>query len=130
MSAGRVNEFLKHAAYIDILPNEILTPLHFKDVELQLLRSTPLHGHAILRRYESRMSCRRAVELMRKRLSSMKEEGWAAKLLDRLLEGMPAYDEGKEPTLNAAEEEKHWGVDENDWPALSTWRWAETAHGR
>lgn len=96
---------LSHAEYVSMLPEDILTPVHFTDAELSLLEATPLHGDAIERRKRMLAAFVEAMRWIRSKPStSTTHSHYHAALGDDTI-----------------------SLDENH-PLFPTWLWAATAY--
>jgi hypothetical protein len=129
---SRLTSCLLHFPYVQLLPKETLTPLHYSRDEILLLKSTPLFGHAAESRSNGRKSCIKAVRWI---LASLKEgqsdAPWEASLSDLLALPPDFLERFKtEEVFDLNREIEEWGDDEQQWQVLREWRWAETAYGR
>jgi hypothetical protein len=104
-----------HQPYINALPREILTPTTYSEMELSLLRATPLHGDAIERRGMYRKSLAEAMRWLRDIVKVWKE--------DRDSQSKGGGDELKREAKMLAETEREEAVFEE-------WVWAYAAYSR
>lgn len=129
---GDLSLHLLHIPYVQLIPDETLTPLHYSREELLLLASTPLYGHAVESRRNGRNSCVKATQWLlshhQKRSSTENHLDELCRMLD-IPQTILAKTENGAP-LDIELEAQDWGIDEEQWPILKHWRWAETAYGR
>lgn len=135
LDSDNLTSFLKHAAYVNLLPEEILTPIHFNVDELVLLNSTPLLNYAIQRHQETRETCKRLSRWMLQRLEGLSSEAWIEYLRDKFnlpatLQSLDTEREERAQWEKGTGDDIYWCEDEKCWPLLKIWRWAETVHGR
>ncbi|PWN32878.1 SET domain-containing protein [Meira miltonrushii] len=135
LDSENVNSFLKHAAYVNLLPEEILTPIHFNIDEIILLQSTPLFNYAIQKHQETRETCERIGKWMLQKLeNSSSGEAWIEHLKDKFvsptsLQSPDITEEQRVQWKRGTGDDLYWCEDEMCWPLLKVWRWAETVHG-
>lgn len=135
IDSDTLTNFLKHAAYVNLLPEEILTPMHYNVDEVVLLHSTPLFNHAIQRHQETREVCERLSKWILQKLDRSSDEGWTEYLKDQFkspisLQSPETEKEQRVQWKVRTGDELYWCEDEKCWPLLKLWRWAETVHGR
>lgn len=104
-----------HQPYIHALPREILTPTTYSEMELSLLRATPLHGDAIERRGMYRKSLAEAMRWLR--------------------DIVKVWEEGKESQSNGGTDElmrqvKSLAEPEREEAVFEEWVWAYAAYSR
>lgn len=135
LDSDKVTSFLKHAAYVNLLPQEILTPIHFNIDEIVMLQSTPLFKYSIQKHQETREICKRISRWMLQKLGKSSGEAWIEYLKDKFefptsLQSPDTEEEQRSQWENGTGDDLYWCEDEKCWPLLKVWRWAETVHGR
>lgn len=128
-----LNALLDRAPYINLLPEDIATPLHFRKEELQLLVGSPLYYHALESRRDTRRSCRTAVRWLLSRLDNFEEDDKDKADLRAILEPLfislkDEQEEGKGEYSHDLEAQS-WGLDEDAYKPLKLFRWATTIVG-
>lgn len=126
-SEAYIASCFKHAQYMELLPKEIHTPLHFTQKEIHCLKSTPLFNHALKRRFETRLAFWKALKWL-ERVSKGSEQTSVSIMIDKEFPRWQEYDAMTK--FDQMEELSTWGKDEETSSLLSIWRWAESIHGR
>lgn len=130
LDLDRLNNFIQHSAYVNLLPDEILTPIHYNVYEMMLLQGTSLFNYAIQRHQETRETCERLSKWMLQKLEGLKDEPWTEYIRKQF--DVPDSLQSSEIGIwkEGIGDDLCWREDEKCWPLLKLWRWAETIHGR
>lgn len=114
---------VSHWPYIAMLPEDILTPMQFSAVEVQLLEGTPLHSDALERRQDKLASFLRSMVWLRERRAAS-DDLVASTAISAALGPI-----GHESLSDLLSHQYQWGADTIRFPAFATWLWASTAYG-
>ncbi|PWN51433.1 SET domain-containing protein [Violaceomyces palustris] len=118
----------KHSLYVRSIPKVILTPLHYRFSELQLLRGTPLFGATVERLSKTRASFENVSFHLEAHL--LNDQGHLSTVRDPLtlglLQSLNLLGETVGPRRDRGSTD---GYDFSTSPSLEIWRWAESAYG-